>query len=62
MGSIKWLEDQPFDQRDLARLVAHRTQLPGVDDETPVLAVARSGCTADGVRQLGPADLLEASP
>jgi hypothetical protein len=61
VGSIKWLEDQPFDQRDLARLVAHRAQLPGVDDETPC-SPSRSGCTAHGVRQLGPADLLEASP
>jgi AAA+ ATPase superfamily predicted ATPase len=60
VGSIKWLENKPFDRRDLARLVAHRTQLPGADDETPMLAVARSGCTAEGVRQLGPADLLRA--
>jgi AAA+ ATPase superfamily predicted ATPase len=59
-GSIKWLENKPFDHRDLSRLITHRSQLPGADDDTPLLAVARSGCTAEGVLSLTPEDLLEA--
>ncbi|MDT0346983.1 ATP-binding protein [Streptomyces litchfieldiae] len=60
VGSIKWLENKPFDARDLARLVVHRSQLPGADDTTPLLAVTRNGCTAEGVRHLSPDDLLTA--
>ncbi|MFF3159959.1 ATP-binding protein [Streptomyces sp. NPDC057910] len=62
VGSIKWLENKPFDHRDLARLISHRSQLPGADADTPLLAVARSGCTADGITHLTPADLLKAWP
>jgi len=60
VGSIKWLENKPFDARDLARLIVHRSQLPGADENTPLLAVARSGCTAPGARALSPGDLLAA--
>ncbi|MEU3282865.1 ATP-binding protein [Streptomyces antibioticus] len=60
VGSVKWLENKPFDHRDLARLITHRSQLPGADDDTPLLAVARSGCTAAGVLHLTPEDLLTA--
>lgn len=59
VGSIKWLENKPFDARDLSRLIIHRSQLPGADDTTPLLAVSRSGCTAD-VTHLSPEDLLAA--
>ncbi|ROQ68130.1 hypothetical protein EDD93_2586 [Streptomyces sp. 840.1] len=59
VGSVKWLEKKPFDHRDLARLVAHRSELPGADDATPLLAVTRSGCTAD-VPSLTPEDLHHA--
>ena len=45
--SIKWLERAPFGRRDLARLVVHRCQLPGATDNTPLIVVARSGCTVD---------------
>lgn len=41
VGSVKWLEKKPFDNRDLARLIPHRSQLPGADDTTPLLAVTR---------------------
>lgn len=58
VGSIKWPEDKPFDARDLSRLIIHRSQLPGADEATPLLAVARAGCTAEGVPALGPEDLL----
>lgn len=60
VGSIKWLERKSFDHRDFAALVAHRAQLPGADEDTPLIAVARSGCDVDGVRRVGPEDLLEA--
>ncbi|WP_443068284.1 DUF234 domain-containing protein [Streptomyces sp. NBC_01358] len=55
VGSVKWLEKKPFDNRDLARLITHRSQLPGADD-TPLLAVTRNDCTAD-VPSLTPEDL-----
>lgn len=60
LGSIKWLERAPFGSRDLGELHAHRTQMPGADADTPLIAVARSGCTVDGVTPLGPDDLLAA--
>jgi AAA+ ATPase superfamily predicted ATPase len=60
VGSIKWLENKPFDARDLTRLVTHRSQLPGADDSTPLLAVARSGCTVPGISTLTPEELLHA--
>jgi uncharacterized protein len=60
VGSIKWLENKPFDQRDLARLRTHRSQLPGADDTTPLLAVTRNTATAVGIPTLTPAQLIEA--
>jgi AAA+ ATPase superfamily predicted ATPase len=60
VGSIKWLEAHAFDAYDLARLVVHRSRLPGADEETPMLAVSRVGTTVDGVLALGPDDLITA--
>lgn len=60
VGSIKWLEARAFDGYDLARLVVHRSRLPGADEETPLLAVSRAGTTADGVLALDPEDLIAA--
>ena len=60
IGSIKWLDNKPFDGRDLSRLVIHRSQLPGADDTTPLLAVSRTGTTSGGVTVLTPDDLLTA--
>lgn len=60
VGSIKWLENTPFDAHDLGQLQAHRLQLPGGTPTTPLLAVSRSGCTAAGVTHIGPDELLEA--
>ncbi|MET9518401.1 DUF234 domain-containing protein [Streptomyces sp. NPDC002994] len=60
VGSIKWLENRPFDARDVARLIVHRSQLPGADDTTPLLAVSRSGAAVDGVPVVGPEELLTA--
>ncbi|MEV8311106.1 DUF234 domain-containing protein [Streptomyces flavidovirens] len=60
VGSVKWLESRPFDAHDLAKLIVHRSQLPGADDATPLLAVSRSGATVDGVQVVGPEELLTA--
>jgi uncharacterized protein len=60
VGSVKWLENKPYDGHDLTRLIIHRRQLPGADDTTPLLAVTRSGATIDGVAVLGPDELLAA--
>ncbi|WP_328996395.1 ATP-binding protein [Kribbella sp. NBC_01245] len=60
VGSIKWLENKAFDTRDLARLISHRSQLPGASDTTPLVAVARSGCTVQAIQAFTPADLLAA--
>lgn len=43
VGSVPWLEKAPFDARDLARLIVHRSLLPGASDTTPLIAVSRSG-------------------
>lgn len=61
VGSVKWLENRPFDGRDLAALTLARDRVPGADRETEMLAVSRSGTTVDGLhRVLGPDDLLAA--
>jgi hypothetical protein len=60
VGSIKWLENRPFDSHDLTRLIIHRSQLPGADESTPLVAVARSGSTVAGIRTIGPEELVSA--
>jgi AAA+ ATPase superfamily predicted ATPase len=58
LGSIKWLETSPFDQRDLVALQRHRGRL--TDDPVPLVCISRSGVTATGLdASFGPADLLE---
>ncbi|GAA1596969.1 ATP-binding protein [Kribbella hippodromi] len=59
VGSIKWLE-KAFDAHDLARLLVHRSQLPGADDATPLIAVSRAGTSVDGVQSVTPDQLLTA--
>lgn len=60
VGSIKWHESQPFNRRELAALMVHRTQLPGASDDTPLIVVSRAGCIVDGVEAYSPGDLLNA--
>jgi predicted AAA+ superfamily ATPase len=60
VGSVKWLENRPFDSHDLTRLIVHRSQLPGADESTPLVAVARSGSTVAGIRTIGPEELISA--
>ncbi|MGW7685167.1 ATP-binding protein [Kribbella sp. NPDC054772] len=60
VGSIKWLERKRFDARDLARLLVHRSQLPGADESVPLVAVSRAGVAVDGVQAVTPEQLLTA--
>ncbi|HSW41983.1 MAG TPA: ATP-binding protein [Patescibacteria group bacterium] len=43
VGSIKWRERAPFDDRDRAILAADAAKVPGVSLATPLVAVSRSG-------------------
>ncbi len=56
VGSVKWLENSPFDGHDLADLHRNRTAL--TDEPLPVVAVSRDGVSCRGVHALGPDDLL----
>jgi uncharacterized protein len=60
IGSIKWRDCGPFDQRDLLDLAAHRVEVPGGHDAM-LIAVSRSGCTAhDLTAAYSPEDLVSA--
>ncbi|SEG99508.1 hypothetical protein SAMN05444920_113104 [Nonomuraea solani] len=59
VGSVKWLENRPFDDHDLRELIVRQAQVPGADTSTPLYAVSRSGCGVEGVRHVTPEDLLE---
>jgi AAA+ ATPase superfamily predicted ATPase len=60
VGSIKWRDNQPFDERDLADLVTHRSQVPGAAESTPLVVVTRSGTRVTSPVILGPEVLLTA--
>ncbi|MFC7481646.1 ATP-binding protein [Luedemannella flava] len=61
VGSVKWLEQRPFDAHDLGRLLTHRTRLPGADGATPLLVVARAGLAGGlEVPAVAPDELLSA--
>jgi AAA+ ATPase superfamily predicted ATPase len=60
VGSIKWHDTAPFDQADLTALVRHRSQLPGADESTPMIAVSRTGTAVTGATVVTPEDLLAA--
>ncbi|MER7889327.1 DUF234 domain-containing protein [Micromonospora sp. NPDC094482] len=62
VGSVKWLENRPFDVHDLGRLLQHRSRLPGADEDLALVAVSRSGVVTEGVQGLLPEDLLAAYP
>lgn len=61
-GSVKWHEARPFGLREYADLVRDVHSVPGVTDDTTLLAVTRTGTAASEVpiRCLGPDDLLTA--
>lgn len=59
LGSIKWLENSPFDNHDLLELQRHRHRI--TDDPLPLIAAARSGATTDHLDAVfTPTDLLAA--
>ena len=60
VGSIKWLQNTPFDDHDLGELLAHRSQLPGATQQTAAFAVSRSGASIRDLLVLSPDDLLAA--
>ena len=61
VGSIKWHEHSPFDRRALAALARDALAVPGADEDTPLVAVSRSGVTVDGLTATyGPEQLMEA--
>lgn len=61
-GSIKWYEAKGFGRREYADLVRDVPVIPGADEQTPLLAVTRTGTVDDGVpiQCLGPDDLFAA--
>ena len=59
LGSVKWLENSPFDAHDLAALHKHRAAV--TDDPVPLVAVSRSGINCTGLQATyGPEELLSA--
>ncbi|MGW0801932.1 ATP-binding protein [Nonomuraea sp. NPDC002799] len=60
VGSVKWLENRPFDHHDLSELITRRARLPHADTSTPLYAVSRSGCDVQGVTHVAPEELLAA--
>ncbi|WP_433562052.1 ATP-binding protein [Nocardia sp. CA-151230] len=62
IGSIKWLEDRPFDRHDYDALARGVLAVPGAQFDTPLVAVSRSGVHGDlpVAAHWGPEDLLHA--
>lgn len=59
VGSVKWLENSPFDQHDLVALQRHRSVL--TSEPVSTVAVSRSGIACTGLdTAYGPAELLAA--
>ena len=59
VGSVKWLENSPFDRHDLAALHRHRAAL--TPEPVPVVAISRSGIDCKGLdAEYGPAELIAA--
>jgi AAA+ ATPase superfamily predicted ATPase len=61
VGSIKWLERQPFGRHDLAALIVHRLAVPGASPGSLLVGVSRSGFDVDGLDvRLGPTEIVDA--
>jgi hypothetical protein len=60
VGSVKWRDNRPFDQADLAELYVQRSALPGATDATPLVAVSPGGTLVGGLHALTAEDLLGA--
>ncbi|MDT0347761.1 ATP-binding protein [Streptomyces litchfieldiae] len=62
IGSIKWLESQPFGRREYDAMARDMLAVPGTEAGTPLVAVSRSG-VEDGLplaAHWGPEDLVRA--
>ncbi|MGC9496216.1 ATP-binding protein [Streptomyces sp. WG7] len=62
VGSVKWLESQPFSRREYDALARDVLAVPGAGPDTPLVAVSRSG-VSDGLplaAHWGPEDLVRA--
>jgi AAA+ ATPase superfamily predicted ATPase len=58
LGSVKWLENSPFDSHDLSALQRQRDRV--TDDPIPLIAVTRSGAATDRLDAVfGPDELVE---
>ncbi|MFD3705716.1 ATP-binding protein [Nocardia sp. NPDC058658] len=62
VGSIKWLDDHPFDRHDYDALSRCLLAVPGTDPNTPLVAVSRAGTTTDAPVSAwwGPEELVAA--
>ncbi|MFE6924676.1 ATP-binding protein [Nocardia sp. NPDC057663] len=62
VGSIKWLENHPFDHHDYDALTRAVLAIPGTTPDTPLVAVSRSGITdnAPVANWWGPDELVAA--
>jgi AAA+ ATPase superfamily predicted ATPase len=59
LGSIKWLENSPFDDHDRAALTRHWAAL--TDQPVPLIAVSRSGTSTTSLDAVyGPEDIIAA--
>ncbi|MGI5285362.1 ATP-binding protein [Nonomuraea polychroma] len=60
VGSIKWLDNRPFDRHDYDELTRNAHFVPGTAVDTPLIAVSRAGAAAGlPLDQVwGPEDLL----
>jgi uncharacterized protein len=64
VGSIKWLESQPFGRHEYEALVRDVSAVPGTGPDTPLVAVSRAG-VVKGLPlagHWGPEDLVDAWP
>ncbi|HXA58090.1 MAG TPA: DUF234 domain-containing protein, partial [Streptosporangiaceae bacterium] len=61
VGSIKWLERTPFGNHELGVLARDAQAVPGVAEDTQLVAVSRSGFAVDGLSaEFGPEQLMDA--
>jgi uncharacterized protein len=62
VGSVKWLENEPFGRRDYDELARDLLAVPGADLDTPLVAVSRCGFDPDLplAARWGPDDLVGA--
>ncbi|GIH78724.1 hypothetical protein [Planobispora longispora] len=59
LGSVKWLENAPFDDHDFAALARHRAAL--TDEPVPLVALSRDGVACSGLAAAyDPDDLMRA--